>query len=126
GGPDRIAGFAIGPASGGSGGRPPGEQSTGQHPVFSHALTSACAHSGGSVIDRNAPPDTVMIVWAATRAAGSAWSRLAMGVSAADSFVTMTASRAACQGPGTGVARIATDPASGARRRTTRPSGLVS
>ena len=46
--------------------------STGQQPVFWQAATCWLAHSGGSVIERNAPPDTVMIRWAATSAAGSA------------------------------------------------------
>ena len=105
-----------------------GPASTGQQPMFSQAATSGCAHSGGSVMERNAPPDTVMIMCAATSAAGSACSR-AWGrrpPPACVSFVTCTVSRAACQGPASGVARTDTDPASGSRRRATRAPASVS
>src|SRR5438876_645097 len=114
--------------------RPPaGPASTGQQPAFSHAPTSGRAHSGESVIEMNAPPDTVMIMWTATRAAGSASSRLAprpgpdpaAPAGLADSFATATISRTARHGPGRGRARTDTDPASGARRRTTRAPEVV-
>ena len=53
--------------------RPPsGPARTGQQPTFSHACTPAPAHSGGSVIEMNAPPFTPMIMCAATSADGSA------------------------------------------------------
>ncbi len=80
-------------------------------------------------MDRNAPPDTVMIRWAATSAPASASSRLAGSPASpapADSLSTWTVSRAACHGPGSGVARTDTVPASSARRRTTRAPSVVS
>src|ERR1700727_1287776 len=86
----------------------PGAASTGQHPVFWQAPTSWLAHSGGSVIEMNAPPDTVMIMWAATRAPGSASSLLPAALLPAtqsDSLVTRTVSLAAFHGPGKGVTR---------------------
>jgi hypothetical protein len=96
----------------------PESASTGQQPVFSQALTAAAAHSGGSVIETNRPSDTVMIMCTATSAVGSASSRLAGWL--ADVFRTRTFSRAACQGPGSGVAWTDTVPVSGSRRRMTR------
>ena len=55
--------------------RSPGSASTGQPPSFRHPATAGRAHSGGSVIERNFPPSTMMMVCAATSAAGSASSR---------------------------------------------------
>ena len=53
--------------------RPPsGSARTGQLPVFSHSATAGLAHSGGSVIEMNCPPETVTITCAATSAVGSA------------------------------------------------------
>ena len=79
-------------------------------------------------MEKNAPPDTVMIMCAATSAEGSACSR-GMGPTTAAGcvwFVTRTVSLAACQGPSSGVARTDTDPASGSRRRATRAPDSVS
>ncbi len=100
---------------------PSGPASTGQQPVFWQAATCGLAHSGGSVIERNAPPDTVMIRWAATSAAGSASvSRRPARVEPAwpsTRWLPRTVSLAACHGPGSGVARTR----HGSRQRLAAP-----
>ena len=84
--------------------RPPSAPArTGQQPMFSHACTPALAHSGGSVIEMNAPPCRPMIMCAATSAVGSASARCAAPAAGALRLSTRTRSRAAPQGPGNGV-----------------------
>ena len=108
---------------------PSGPASTGQQPTFSHSPAKAAAHSGGSVSDTNAPPDTVMIMCAATSANGSASSRRPDNGPSADdapsadvSLATVTVTRAARHGPGSSTARTAVVPVSGRRVRVTSPS----
>ena len=99
--------------------RPPsGSASTGQPPAFWHSATAGCAQIGGSVIEMNSPPVTLMIVCAATSADGSASSRRLGTGPTAVRFSTRTWSRTARHGPGTGIVRTDTAPASGSRRRT--------
>ena len=84
--------------------RPPSAPArTGQQPMFSHACTPALAHSGGSVIEMNAPPCTPMIMCAATSAVGSASSLVRGTAAGALRLSTRTRSRAAPHGPGNGV-----------------------
>ena len=97
---------------------PPGSASTGQPPSFWHSATAGCAQIGGSVIEMNSPPETLMIVCAAISADGSASSRRCGTGLTAVRFSTRTWSRTARHGPGTSIARTDTAPASGSRRRT--------
>jgi hypothetical protein len=101
---------------------PPGSASTGQLPVFWHSATAGLAHSGGSVIEMNCPPDTLMITCAATSAVGSASARTAGTGSPEVRFCTRTWRRTARHGPGTGLACTDTAPSRGWRRRTATPA----
>ena len=99
--------------------RPPsGSARTGQPPMFSHSATAAFAQMGGSVIERNSPPEMLMITWAATSAEGRASSRCSGAAPGAVRFSTRTCRRTAPHGPGSRVERTQTAPASGSRRRT--------
>ena len=72
-----------------------GPASTGQVPVFWQAATSAAAHSGGSVMDRNVPPGTPVSECAAIRACRSPSSRLSSSASGVVVLSTCSRSRRA-------------------------------
>ncbi len=107
--------------------RPGSPASTGQVCRLRQAATASLAHSGGSVIERNAPASRWSRVWPATSECGSAASRSPASSGRRELvFSTTTRSRRVRYGPSSSVVETRTTPLISSRRRTRRPTGRPS